>query len=204
MHIPPHFEEKDVDAIRGLIHAYPLATLVVHSLRGLLANHIPMYLTEAETGNSCLCGHIPRANSLSERNDGEALAIFTGADAYISPSWYATKQQTGKVVPTWNYAVVHAHGTLKVIDDSDWVMNQLETLTNMHESRFDVPWKVSDAPSDYIERLVRNLVGIEISVDRFEAKTKASQNHPKENRIGVINGLEQQGNAAAASLVPDS
>jgi transcriptional regulator len=121
----------------------------------------------------------------------ETLVIFHGPDAYISPSWYATKQESGKVVPTWNYAVVHAYGTLQVIDDASWVRSQLEVLTAHNERRFTEPWAVSDAPRDFTEKLIAAVIGIEIVISSLSGKWKVSQNQPPQNQAGVIDGLDK-------------
>lgn len=206
MHIPKQFEETSIDAIHGLLRSNPLATLVTSASGGLDANHIPLLYTDSPTPFGSLQGHVPRTNPLSsgERNGADALAIFQGPNAYISPSWYATKQETGKVVPTWNYAVVHAYGQLRIIDDPEWVRAQVEALTNEHERQFEQPWKVSDAPRSYTDRLIRGLVGIEIVITRILGKKKASQNHPYANRAGVAAGLKSLGRGDAIELASAS
>ena len=208
MHIPKHFEQTSIDAIRGLVRSHPLATLVTFSSECLNANHIPLLYTETPTPFGKLQGHLPRANPLaSELLDSvDSLAIFQGPNAYISPSWYATKQETGKVVPTWNYTVVHAYGQLKVIDDPDWVRAHVEALTNEHERQFKEPWKVSDAPSSYTDKLIQVLVGIEIVITQLLGKKKASQNHPHVNRVGVAEGLRSldRGDAIELASVSES
>ena len=202
MYQPKHFKENDLDKIYDLMRAQPLATLVTLSADGIEGNHIPLVLDDAFAPYGTLQGHIPRANPLASNlvPDTEALAIFHGPNGYITPSWYPTKQQTGKVVPTWNYAVVHAYGHLEIIDDSRWVRMQIEKLTNEHESLFPAPWQVSDAPSDYIDRLIRSLVGIELKITKLLGKTKASQNQPTVNQAGVVEGLQKLDNDQAARL----
>ncbi|UOQ71562.1 FMN-binding negative transcriptional regulator [Hymenobacter cellulosilyticus] len=170
---------------------YSLASVVAMTGSGLVANHIPLLIQSDSTPYGTLQGHIARANPLwrSFQPEVDALAIFQGPDAYITPEWYATKQETGKVVPTWNYAVVHAHGTLRIIDDAAWVRHQIEQLTAAHEAASATPWELTDAPAGFIESLLPAVVGIEITITRLEGKWKASQNQPECNRAGVVAGL---------------
>lgn len=201
MYLPKHFDEPRVDVMHGLMRAYPLATLVTLSSNGLDANHIPLQLAAGASPFGTLQGHIARANPLGrEVGKIDVLAIFQGPDAYISPSWYATKKATGKAVPTWNYAVVHAHGTLRVIDDALWVRAQIEALTMHNEAPFAHPWAVSDAPSDYTEKMIAAVVGIEIEITRLTGKWKVSQNQPAENRAGVLEALRNNGGDNAAAM----
>lgn len=202
MYIPKHFDEPRIDVMQALIRDYPLATLVTLSASGLNANHIPLHLADGSPYGS-LRGHVARSNPILADFDKqtEVLAIFQSENAYVSPSWYATKQETGKVVPTWNYAAVHAYGTLKVIDDPAWIRRQLEALTAEHEANFPAPWAVSDAPLDFTERLIAQIVGIEIHLSRLQGKWKVSQNQPPENRNGVIKGLNESGKPEMAALV---
>lgn len=206
MYIPKQFEQPRVEVMHELIRAYPLATLVIHSPGGLDANHIPFHLSQSPTPYGSLQGHIARANPLwGKISEGiEALAIFHGPDSYITPSWYATKKATGKVVPTWNYAVVHAYGVLRVVDNATWLRAQLDALTNHNEASFAEPWAVSDAPSEHIERIMAAIVGVEMVITKLLGKWKVSQNQPTQNQIGVISGLKASGlgeSAAMAALV---
>jgi transcriptional regulator len=191
MYVPKQFEELRAEVMHGLIRAHPLATLVTHSSDGLNANHIPLYLSESPAPNGSLQGHIARANPLlGEIAEGiDALAIFHGPDSYISPSWYATKTETEKVVPTWNYAVVHAHGVLRVVDDASWLRAQLNALTDHNEASFPKPWAVSDAPSDFIEKNMAAIVGVEMVITKLQGKWKVSQNQPPKNQASVTSGL---------------
>lgn len=202
MYLPKHFDEPRVDVMHGLMRAHPLATLVTLSSNGLDANHIPLQLAAGASPFGTLQGHIARANPLRQEINGkiDVLAIFQGPDAYISPSWYATKKATGKAVPTWNYAVVHAHGTLRVIDDAAWLRAQLEALTAHNEATFAHPWAVSDAPRDYTEKMIAAVVGIEIEITRLTGKWKVSQNQPAENRAGVIEALHSDGGDNATAM----
>ncbi len=178
-----------------LVRAYPLATLVTHSSSGLNANHFPLHLSESPAPYGTLQGHIARANPLFGEITGgiETLAIFHGPDSYITPSWYATKKQTGKVVPTWNYAVVHAYGVLRVEDNASWLRAHLDALTGHNEKSFPEPWAVSDAPEDYIESMMAAIVGVEMVITKMLGKWKVSQNQPTQNQVGVISGLTASG-----------
>ncbi len=181
-----------------LMRARPLATIVTFDSSGLVANHIPLHLTEEPAPFGTLRGHIARSNII--RSDFEALAIFHGPDIYISPSLYSTKSQTGKVVPTWNYVVVHAYGTLRLIDDASWVRAQLEILTNQNEKNFPEPWAVSDAPHEYTEKLIEMVVGIEIVITKLSGKWKVSQNQPLQNQASVAEGLKKSGLSDAIAV----
>ncbi|AMK78787.1 MULTISPECIES: FMN-binding negative transcriptional regulator [Methylomonas] len=206
MYIPKHFEEPSIDVLQTLIRDYPLATLIALSADGINANHIPLHLTDDGSPYGTLRGHIARSNPLWTDFDPqtEVLAVFQTENAYISPSWYESKQQTGKVVPTWNYAAVHAYGSLRTIDDSVWIRRQLEAMTQAFEAGFPEPWFVSDAPADFTERLITQIIGIEISVSRLQGKWKVSQNQPPENQNSVIKALRESGQPAMANLVADA
>ena len=195
MYIPEQFGEQSVELMHGLIRARPLATLVTMSAGGLNANHIPLHLTETPAPFGTLRGHVARANPLLRDLAGEieTLAVFHGPDSYITPSWYATKKETGKVVPTWNYAVVHAYGFLRVVDDAAWLRGQLESLTAHNEASFPEPWAVADAPREYTEQIMAAIVGMEMVVTRMSGKWKASQNQPPKNQAGVVAGLKAGG-----------
>ena len=192
MFTPLHFEESRIEVLHDLMRHHPLATIVTLSQAGQIdANHIPLLVCENIGPFGTLQGHVARANSLwsDARQDIESLAIFQGPEAYVSPSWYATKQETGRVVPTWNYAVVHAYGHLRVIDNTVWLKSLVERLTAEHESSHPQPWRVSDAPADYIQSRLGAIVGIEMTITRLQGKWKMSQNQPEANRAGVIDGL---------------
>lgn len=200
MYIPRHFAQPEIAALHALMRAHPLATLVTLGPDGPDANHVPLHLSTDHGAHGLLAGHLPRANpAWREHAAGcDVLAVFHGPEAYITPSWYATKQATGEVVPTWNYATVHARGRLRVIDDGQWLRAHLEQLTRAQEARFAQPWSVDDAPDEYTERLMRGLVGIEIAITRLEGKWKVSQNRPAEDRAGVVVGLRGLGGGALA------
>jgi transcriptional regulator len=197
MYIPKHFAEPRVEVMHELMRLYPLAALVIATPTGLSANHIPLLLSAEPTPFGKLQGHVPRANPLWREyvSEFEALAVFQGPDAYITPNWYATKRETGKTVPTWNYAAVHAYGTLRVIDDSVWLRSLLEGLTTFHEAESHTPWSIADAPGEYIQQLITSLIGIEIVITKLEGKWKVSQNQPAHNQEGVSKGLRQRGQA---------
>ena len=202
MHIPKHFAEPRVDVLHQLIHARPLATLVTLSSTGLNANHIPLHLSPEPAPFGTLRGHVARANPgwTDIVNAVEALAIFHGPDAYVSPSWYPTKAETGMVVPTWNYAVAHAYGTVRVIDESAWLRAHLGNLTAHNEAAFPAPWQIDDAPPDFIEKLIGAVVGIEIAITRLSGKWKTSQNQTASNQAGVVGGLRASGISDAMEM----
>ena len=202
MYVPSHFEETRAEVLHALIHACPLATVVTLSADGINANHIPLHLSANDGRLGTLRGHVARANPMwSDRVERvEALAIFQGPHAYVSPSWYPAKREHGKVVPTWNYVVVHARGPLRVIDDPAWLRGQLEALVSRHEAASADPWSIADAPPDYVERMIGSIVGLEIAVSRLTGKWKVSQNQPVQNRAGVVQALQQLGDADALEM----
>ncbi|HET7269261.1 MAG TPA: FMN-binding negative transcriptional regulator [Oleiagrimonas sp.] len=187
MHIPRHFQEARPEVLHDLMHAHPFATVVVHTEDGLVANHLPF-----ERVGDTLQTHVARGNELAGMDGKEALVIFRGSQAYISPNWYPTKRETGREVPTWDYAVVHVHGHMKVIDDAAWLRDLLERLTTHHEAGEPEPWRISDAPADHIEQSLRAIVGIEIPIERLVGKFKLNQNHPERNRRGIVEGLRRR------------
>lgn len=206
MYIPKQFEEPSVDVMHELIRDRPLATLVTQSANGLNANHIPLHLATSPAPFGTLQGHVARANPVLRDFEvkGEVLAVFHGPQSYISPSWYATKAETGKVVPTWNYVVVHAYGTVRIMEDAAWLRAQLDALTQHNEAAFAEPWAVADAPQAYTEKLMDSIVGFEMVITRLSGKWKVSQNQPPQNRASVVEALkasEQQGSSAMAELV---
>jgi len=202
MYLPRHFEETRPEVLHDLIAAAPLATLVTMGSSGIEANHVPLLLDPSAGESGTLRGHLARANgSWRDLSPGvETLAIFQGADGYISPNWYPTKAEHGKAVPTWNYCVVHAYGELKVIDDADWLRGLVTELTQKHESDFAQPWSVSDAPAEYIDSMLKAIVGIELRITRLVGKWKMSQNQSAQNRAGVLTGLGNMKTPAAAEL----
>lgn len=199
MYLPKHFAVTEVPVMHAMMRKHPLATLVCHGLAGLDANHIPFLLADDSSPYGTLQGHIARANPLCKVGDlaEEVLVIFQGAESYISPSNYATKAEHGKVVPTWNYTAVHAYGRLRLIDDAAWIFAQISALTATHESSLPNPWSVSDAPADYIEKMLGAIVGIEITIERLVGKWKVSQNQPPANQASLIAALQQVGDPMA-------
>ena len=190
MYRPPAFREDRIEVLHGAIRAHPLATLVTAGPEGLTANHIP-FLVEAGGEFGVLHAHLARANEqlASLRAGAEALVIFQGPQAYISPSWYATKAETHKVVPTWDYVTVHCWGTPRVLDDSAWLRDQVGRLTRSQEEGRADPWAVEDAPVDFIAARIKSIAGLEIPIARIEGKWKVSQNRSDADRAGVAAGL---------------
>lgn len=208
MHQPAHFREERLDVMHGLMRQYPFAGLIALENGSLSANHLPLALHPELSAKGTLRGHVARGNSLWQQHDPshEALAIFQGPQHYVTPSWYGSKEVHGRVVPSWNYAVVHAYGALKIVQDSAWIAAHLTELTSRHEADRTVPWKPSDAPEDYIDGMMKGLVGIEFAVSRLEGKWKVSQNRNAEDRNSVIKGLsaERDDNAIAISDIMKS
>ena len=191
MYQPPAFREDRLEILCDLIRVHPLATLVTHGASGLAANLAPFTLVTGHDGANLLRAHLAKANDqLADLRQGcEALVIFQGPQAYISPSWYPTKKEDGKAVPTWNYIVVQAWGRPRVIDEPAWLLTQVDALTTQQERDRAEPWSVGDAPQSYIAGLIKGIAGLEIPIDRMEGKWKASQNQPALNRAGVVAGL---------------
>jgi transcriptional regulator len=187
MYLPKHFEQTDPAALHGLMVAHPLATLITPGADGITADAVPL---EHHPALGVLRGHVARANPLWKHADGQAvLAVFNGPQAYVSPSWYPSKAATHKVVPTWNYTVVHAHGVLRAVDSAPWLHSLVSGLTDHHERPRAAPWSVGDAPADYVQQMLRAIVGIEIRVTRLVGKWKLSQNRSDADRHGVADGL---------------
>jgi transcriptional regulator len=197
MYLPKSFHETRIEVLQALIRDYPFGTAVMHRADGLVANHLPFELV----GERLLHGHVARGNELAKADGAEVLVIFQAANGYISPNWYPSKHETGREVPTWNYAVVHVHGRLRVTDDKVWLRQLLEKLTDHHEASQPKPWHVSDAPDDHIEQMLTAIIGLEIVIERIEGKFKLSQNHPDANRAGVIQGLGERAGRRDAELV---
>jgi len=198
MHCPNPFKEERLQVLHALMRAHPLATLVTFGSSGLVANLVPFSLHD-DGKNGILRAHLGRNNRQLDalREGAETLVIFQGPDSYVSPSWYPSKAEHGKVVPTWNYAMVQVRGEPRVIDDAAWIMAQLRDLTESHENGRKHPWQVADAPDDFIAALVRGLAGIEIPVRTIDGKWKASQNRLPADRDGVIEGMRAEGNCPA-------
>lgn len=202
------FREERIDVMHALIRAHPLAVLVTNTGGSLEANHLPLLIDSRPSPQGTLLGHVARANPLwRQGQEGEALAVFQGPQVYVTPSWYPEKRVSGKVVPTWNYAVVHARGPLIIHDDRDWLRDLVSRLTDQQEAGLPQPWAISDAPADYIERMLGAIVGIEIPISRIEGKWKVSQNKADADRAGVVDGLAQSTDPQAqdmASLVAET
>jgi transcriptional regulator len=208
MYTPSHFREERIEVLTTLMRGHPLAALVTVGEQGLAASHIPLVYDPNPEPFGTLRGHVARMNpqwrDLSP--NVQALAIFAGPEHYISPSWYPSKAEHGKVVPTWNYAVVHAYGRLSVKFDHAWLRRNVEELTEANEQRSAHPWRVEDAPAEYIDRMLHEIVGVEIVIDRLEGKWKVSQNRGAADRTGVVAGLQTLGTPEAfemARLVED-
>ena len=207
MYIPPAFQEADLPFIHATMRSARLANLVLATAGGPVATPLPLLLDDTEGPHGVLYGHVSRANTLwKESVVGDALAIFMGPDAYVSPSWYPTKQQTGKVVPTWNYVAVHAYGPIEFFDDAERLLNVVTRLTDLHEGRRAAPWAVDDAPADFIRSQLKGIVGFRLPIGRLDAKRKMSQNRNAEDRAGVAAGLaasEEASDRLVAPLVPE-
>ena len=193
MYIPSSFAERDLPTLHAFIEGHPLAALVTATPDGLLASHIPLVLDRASGPFGTLIGHLARANPHARalaQHPTEALIIFTGPDAYVTPEWYPSKQETGRAVPTWNYVAVHAYATPRLRDDQQFLRDHLESLTHVHETARERSWKVTDAPEAFIAQQLKAIVGIEMQIDRLEGKWKMSQNRADADIDGVIRGLE--------------
>ncbi|QDZ27281.1 FMN-binding negative transcriptional regulator [Noviherbaspirillum sp. UKPF54] len=202
MYLPKHFEETDTEQLYRLMRAHPLGTLVTLDAGGLNANHIPFEIDPGAGRFGTLRAHVARNNPVwrDASADLESLAVFQGPQAYISPSLYATKQEGGKVVPTYNFMVVHAYGRLRAVDDPAWLRAHLARMSDSFEAARPEPWKLSDAPDDFIEKLLAAVVGIEIPIDRLIGKWKLSQNQPLANRVSVEQGLRAAGDAGSLAM----
>jgi transcriptional regulator len=193
MYSPSQFEETRVEVLHELIRAHPLGTLVTLGKAGLEANHIPFEVHPDPAPFGTLRAHVARANPAWRdfSADVGALVVFQGPSAYITPSWYAAKRETGKVVPTYNYAVVHAYGALRAIEDQSWLRALVGRLTGRFEAPRAQPWQVTDAPADFVENLLGAIVGLEIPVARLVGKWKMSQNRPATDHRGIVEGLRE-------------
>jgi transcriptional regulator len=203
MYRPPHFREDRLEVLHALIASHRLGTIVTNGPNGLEANLVPFSLDASRGAHGTLKAHFAKANQqlAAFRNGGEVLVIFQGAESYITPSWYPTKQEHGKVVPTWNYVVVQAWGRPVVIEDPAWLLAQISELTDANEGKRPAPWAVTDAPDAYVASQLKGIFGIEIEIARIEGKWKTSQNQAEVNRVGVAEGLAAEGDAAMAALV---
>lgn len=203
----PHFAVDEPARLHALMAEHPLGTWMTTAPDGSLrADHVPFLFDPARGAHGTLLAHVSRANPVwrdlasTEGAGGRSLVVFHGPQAYVSPSWYPGKQAHGKVVPTWNYAVVHVHGRARALDDRAGLLALLERLTAVHERALPAPWAVGDAPPDFVDRLLGAIVGIEIEIERIEGRFKLSQNRGAEDRAGVAAGLGGRGDAAAAAV----
>lgn len=207
MHIPKQFQESRVDILQGFMRDYPLCTLITLSSDGVNANHIPMHVIDTPQPFGALTCHIDKSNRIVDdiHRNGEVLAIFNGPNTYITPSWMPTKKEKGRVVPTWNYAVVHARGNARVIEDKQWLYEQIGAFTNHSETAVHSQWQLSDAPLEFTDKLINGILGLEIIITELTGKWKVSQNEPMVNKRGIVEGLKnsdgQADKAAMASLV---
>jgi transcriptional regulator len=202
MYSPSSFAIKELDELHQQIVATRLAMVVTHGEQGLQASHLPLLFKPDEGPNGTLYGHFARANpQWKELQDGaEALVIFAGADAYVSPGFYPSKAEHGKVVPTWNYIAVHAYGTAEVFSDAERLLNLVSALTDRHEAGHAQPWKVADAPTDYIDGMLKAIVGFALPIQRLEGKRKLSQNRSAEDIASVRGGLAASPNVHDQAL----
>jgi transcriptional regulator len=203
VYIPPHFNEDRVDVLHQVIRSSGLATLVSMTADGLIASHAPLMLNPDPAPYGTLIGHLAKANPHARAADAgvQTLVIFQATDGYITPSYYAAKQEHGKVVPTWNYAAVHAYGTLEVFDDPDRLLAVVTRLTMQHEAVRAQPWAVSDAPANFVRGMLNGIIGISLPIVRLEGKVKMSQNRPATDIDGVVGGLRQDGRDDLAAAV---
>jgi transcriptional regulator len=206
MYSPPAFAIPDLRDLQDLIRAARVGYLVTQSDDGMQSSLLPLFVDADEGEYGTLYGHVARANpQWKSSSSGNAMALFTGPNAYITPSWYATKAATGKVVPTWNYIAVEAHGPAEFLDDTDRLLEVVTRLTGIHEASRDAPWAVGDAPPDFVKAQLRGIIGVRMPIVRIEGKRKMSQNRSAEDRAGVIEGLSQSDNpqdVVVAGLVP--
>ncbi len=203
VYLPEHFAVDDLEAMRELIHAFPLGMLITLGREGLTANHVPfIYEAATDSAGERLIAHVARNNAVWRDHDPArgALVVFQSIDAYITPTWYETKRTTHEVVPTWNYAVVHVSGPLVIHDDVRWIRGQAGKLTKMMEANRETPWKMADAPREYTEQMLESIVGIEIPIEKMTGKFKASQNRPDADAKGAADGLRAERGAGAAKM----
>ena len=202
MYLPKSFEPPDAETLLQFMRKHSFGVLITITSHGLDGNHLPFVFDPEPPPHGTLRGHVARANPIWRecQERPEALIIFQGPDSFITPSWYATKQETGAVVPTWNYIVVHAHGSVRIVQDAAWLRAHVEALTNRHEASREIPWGVSDAPADYIDKMVGAIVGIEVPIATLTGKWKLSQNRSERDRAGVVEGLQREGSESASTM----
>lgn len=206
MYLPKHFTETRVEEFHRIVRENPLGMLVTHSAAGIDADHVPFEIDAAPGALGTLKAHVARANPLvTGFPDGaDVMVMFRASQGYISPNWYPSKHETHRQVPTWNYEVVHAHGRLRLVDDEKFLRGLVGRLTRHHEASEPKPWKMSDAPPDYMAQMMRAIVGIEVDVLRFECKRKLGQNREARDIEGAIGALHERGNEALSSAMADA
>jgi transcriptional regulator len=194
MYVNPSHQLTDREAIFSLIASHPLGAWVCHGREGLIANHVPFLLDRGRGPHGTLIGHVARANGVWRELDAAtpSVVMFQGPQAYITPGWYPGKTEHGRVVPTWNYVVAHAHGVARAIEDREWLLDMLNRLTDAQEARQSAPWSVSDAPRSFIDKLMGVIVGIELPIERLEGKLKVSQDEANQDRRGTVQGLRNK------------
>ena len=202
MYVPKHFEETDVSVLQSLIRAHPLGAWVTQGDDELIVNHVPFLMDPTRGALGTLVGHVARANGVwrSFSRTAPSVVVFQGAQAYITPSWYPSKHAHGKAVPTWNYAVVHAHGLPAAVEDKAWLLQHLTQLTDTHEASQALPWKITDAPAEFIDRMLESIVGIEIPIAKLAGKWKVSQNRSDPDKLGVVAGLLAKADEASKDM----
>jgi len=202
LYVPKFNEEKDLTILHSLIKSKPLGTWTTISAGEITINHIPFVLHEHKGELGTLVGHVARSNNIFQTysTNVNSVVVFQGDQAYISPSWYPSKHSHGKAVPTWNYVVVHAYGIPKVHEDPDWLLQHLNELTDIHESEQALPWKISDAPEEFIKKLTGAIVGIEIPITKLTGKWKLGQNRPEADKLGTIAGLMSRNDSESHGL----
>ena len=200
MYIPAHFAETRPEELARIIRAHPLGMLVTHDAQGLDANHIPFEFDPGAGAHGLLTAHVARANPIWRQcaEGADVMVVFRGAEGYISPSWYPSKHETHRQVPTWNYEVVHAYGRLAVRDDEKFVRGIVARLTRTHEANEPKPWKMGDSAPEYIDEMLKAIVGIEIAVTSLVGKRKLSQNKEARDRLGAVEALAERGHAELA------
>lgn len=205
MFMPKHHGFNELDAMQSHIDRHPLGAWVclANGEHGeLVANHIPFFLDRTQGAQGRLIGHVSRANPVWRQleHGASSVVMFMGAQTYITPGWYPGKQEHGKVVPTWNYVTVHAHGIARAVQDREWMLDMLSRLTDAQESSRPAPWSVSDAPCDYIQKKLRAIIGIEINIDRLEGRLKVSQDEDMADRLGTVEGLQKESDGQAQTM----
>lgn len=199
MYLPRHFAEERVEVLAAFIREHPLATLVTSDGTEMVASHLPMLWDPDPAPYGTLTGHVARPNPQA-RVSGDALAVFLGPEAYVSPSWYPSKREHGRAVPTWNYVAVHAYGAIEIVDDPAWLLAFVTRLTAEHERALPEPWHPGDAPESFIARMLKGIAGIRIPVRRLEGKWKLGQNRPDADQVGAVAGLEARGDPKSVAL----